>query len=104
MQNPSSSSVAPDETESKRNAVSSILVGAVGVFSVIYLLNPTMGVIELIPDNFPIIGNLDEAAATAMLISALAYFGFDLGRLFGRGAKSSKDSAVDVEAEVVDRD
>ena len=44
---------------------------------VIYLLNPTFGV-DLIPDNLPILGNLDEAAATALLISCLSYFGVQL--------------------------
>ena len=29
----------------------------------IYILNPGAGVIELIPDNIPIIGNLDEGGA-----------------------------------------
>lgn len=38
-----------------------------------YLLNPTAGFIELIPDNLPIIGNLDEAAATALLIYCVQY-------------------------------
>jgi uncharacterized membrane protein YkvA (DUF1232 family) len=41
------------------------------VFSVIYLVNPTAGVFEFIPDNIPLIGNLDEAGATAMLIWAI---------------------------------
>ena len=36
------------------------LLSAVGL---VYLLNPTAGLIELIPDNFPLVGNLDEAAA-----------------------------------------
>ena len=29
----------------------------------IYILNPGAGIIELIPDNIPIIGNLDEGGA-----------------------------------------
>ncbi|MBZ0296407.1 MAG: DUF1232 domain-containing protein [Anaerolineae bacterium] len=28
----------------------------------IYLINPTAGILEFIPDNLPLIGNLDEAA------------------------------------------
>lgn len=36
---------------------------------VAYLLNPGAGVFELIPDNAPVFGNLDEAAATAALIA-----------------------------------
>ena len=39
----------------------------------IYLLNPTAGVLELIPDVAPGIGNLDEAGATALVIFGLRY-------------------------------
>jgi uncharacterized membrane protein YkvA (DUF1232 family) len=35
---------------------------------VIYLINPTAGILELIPDALPVVGNLDEAAATALVI------------------------------------
>lgn len=68
--------------EEKRGIVNTVIVGAIGVISAIYLFNPTAGFLELIPDNIPIVGNLDEAAAAAFLISALAYFGVDIGRLF----------------------
>lgn len=37
------------------------LFAAVGV---LYLLNPGGGIIEILPDNLPLIGNLDEGAAT----------------------------------------
>ncbi|MDX2480770.1 MAG: DUF1232 domain-containing protein [Desulfuromusa sp.] len=53
-----------------------------GLFSLIYLLNPTAGFFELIPDNIPIIGNLDEAAAVALLLMCLRYFGYDLPNIF----------------------
>jgi hypothetical protein len=43
----------------------------------IYLLNFTMGIFE-IPDNLPIIGNLDEVAAAVWLIASLKHFGIDL--------------------------
>ena len=36
--------------------------------AVVYILNPTFGVYELLPDNMPIVGNLDEATATAIFI------------------------------------
>jgi len=41
----------------------------------IYLINPTFGVFEFIPDNIPIVGNLDEATATAGLLYALSGLG-----------------------------
>lgn len=37
-----------------------VLMSLVGVA---YVLNPGLGVFELLPDNLPIIGNLDEGAA-----------------------------------------
>jgi hypothetical protein len=33
----------------------------------IYLLNPTLGIFELLPDTLPIVGNLDEAGAFLLL-------------------------------------
>lgn len=47
------------------------------VLSGVYLLNFTVGVFEL-PDYLPIVGNLDEAAASLVFISALKHFGVDL--------------------------
>jgi hypothetical protein len=50
------------------------LAAALGVLvGGIYLLNPTAGVLELIPDVAPGIGNLDEAGAAALLIFGLRY-------------------------------
>lgn len=60
------------------------LVGLAGALAALYLINPTAGVLELLPDNIPFIGNLDEATATAVLIAALRYFGYDVSDLFGR--------------------
>lgn len=37
--------------------------------AVLYVLNPTWGIFEFVPDNAPIIGNLDEAAATGLGIA-----------------------------------
>ena len=37
----------------------------------VYILNPGMGFIELIPDNLPVIGNLDEAGATVLLVQLI---------------------------------
>ncbi|MEM1208199.1 MAG: DUF1232 domain-containing protein [Planctomycetota bacterium] len=61
-----------------------ILVALLAVASAIYLINPTAGVIELLPDNLPLVGNLDEAAAAALLIACLSYFGIDLTKAFTR--------------------
>ena len=56
-----------------------------GLIALIYLLNPTAGMLELIPDNFPIIGNLDEAGATLILFHAIRHLtGFDVMNLGNR--------------------
>lgn len=67
-----------------------LLVLCSGIVSAIYLLNIGFGVAEIIPDNIPIIGNLDEAAATALLINCLAYFGVDIGHFLRRKGEESK--------------
>lgn len=44
-----------------------LAVGALAL-GVVYLANPTAGVLELLPDALPFVGNLDEAGATALVI------------------------------------
>jgi len=39
--------------------------------SLVYLLNPTAGVFELLPDALPVVGNLDEAAFVTILLASL---------------------------------
>lgn len=43
------------------------LIYLLSIIGVVYLLNPTAGVIEFIPDNLPLVGNLDEAAAALLV-------------------------------------
>jgi hypothetical protein len=71
-----------------------IIVFTLGSLSALYLLNAGAGVFELIPDNLPIIGNLDEAAASLLFLNCLAYFGLDLRRLFE--PKTQKGKVIDV--------
>jgi len=59
------------------------VVAVVGLLSAIYLFNPGAGVFMEIPDVIPIFGNMDEAAATTLLVASLAYFGLDVTKLFG---------------------
>jgi hypothetical protein len=42
-----------------------------GFLSLIVLLNPGAGLFFEIPDNIPLIGNLDEGAATLLLVWAV---------------------------------
>ncbi len=59
-----------------------VIVIIIGMISFVYLINPTAGIFELIPDNIPFIGNLDEAGAMALLIAVFGYFGFNISDLF----------------------
>ena len=43
------------------------LIYLLSLIGLIYLLNPTAGIIEIIPDNFPLIGNLDEGVAAVLV-------------------------------------
>ena len=73
--------------------IKNILVAVAGLLSLVYLFNPTAGVFELIPDNFPIIGNLDEAAAVAIILAAFRYYGIDLTSFLGRGVRGRSQSS-----------
>lgn len=74
----------------------SLLVFVVGLLASFYLVNPGAGVFELIPDNLPLVGNLDEAGATALLLACLRYFGVDPISLFTRKRKD-EEPVIDVE-------
>lgn len=41
--------------------------------SIVYLINPTAGVFELLPDNIPLVGNVDESLAAYILYSCAEY-------------------------------
>lgn len=62
----------------------SLTILFIGLLSFVYLVNPTAGFFELVPDNLPFLGNVDEALATAVLLSVFRYFGIDLAKFFGR--------------------
>jgi uncharacterized membrane protein YkvA (DUF1232 family) len=47
------------------------LVYLLAFIGVLYMLNPTLGIIELIPDTFPIIGNIDEGVAFMLILAGL---------------------------------
>lgn len=60
-----------------------MVVLGLGALAGLYLLNPTLGLFEFIPDVTPIIGNIDEAGATLLLLNVFRYYGINLDRLFG---------------------
>jgi len=47
------------------------LVYALAVLGVIYILNPTSGLIEFIPDNLPLVGNMDEGVAVMLILAGI---------------------------------
>ena len=59
-----------------------LLIAFAGLLAFLYLVNPTMGLFEFLPDNLPLVGNVDEATATMVLLGVLRYFGWDLTNLF----------------------
>jgi hypothetical protein len=59
-----------------------------------WLLNFTMGIVEL-PDALPIVGNLDEATAAAVFFGCMRYLGFDLIP-FGDKSFRSGPQSIDV--------
>ncbi len=75
----------------KRLLKEMFIIGAGGI-ALIYLLNPTAGLLEFIPDVIPVIGNLDEAAAVLILVNTAAYYGIDLSRLYG-GSRAQDDKS-----------
>lgn len=58
------------------------------LFALLYLLNPGFGWIEILPDNLPIVGNLDEVGITGLLLYCLRVLGVEL--IPGRAAATRK--------------
>lgn len=79
------------ETPEKRNFLKDIGMVVAGLVAVVYLLNPDAGIIELIPDNIPVIGNLDEVAATILLFKVLGHFGWSPFKIRRRKKQSGQD-------------
>lgn len=69
---------------------------ALGLISTLYLVNPTAGFFELLPDNLPGLGNVDEALATVLLLRVLAYFGVYVGGL-GRKDQEKTGPVIDID-------
>lgn len=61
-------------TPLSRKGAPAWLVYLTGLIGLVYLLNPAAGFIEIIPDVLPIVGNLDEGAATLLIWYALVEF------------------------------
>lgn len=71
-----------DFSKGGKTPAKNLMIGALAALSAVYLINPTAGFFELIPDNIPFLGNVDEFTAAMILLNSLKYFGFDLLSLF----------------------
>ena len=69
--------------------VKTLIITLMGLVSLIYMINPTAGILELIPDNIPFVGNIDEAGAAGVFISCLRYFGIDVCRILPLGSMAN---------------
>jgi hypothetical protein len=83
----------------KRNPFLSLIVVMMGLASAAWLFLP----IPDLTDVLPVLGNIDEAAATAIIISCFAYFGVDIGAFFGRFTGGNKKEEREAKGEVIDR-
>jgi len=72
-----------DFSKGKKTPLKTAIVGGIGFLSALYILAPTLGLFELLPDSLPIVGNLDEFTAALLIMSSLKYFGVDLINMFG---------------------
>lgn len=85
----------PPVQEPRRNSfLKNAVVLALGGISALYLVNPTAGFLEFIPDNIPFLGNLDEAGAMLLLINCLRHFGVDLSRIISFVKKAPEGAVV----------
>lgn len=76
------------ETEKPRRPIFGALVAVlVAIFCVVYLLNPTAGIFELIPDSLPLIGNVDEGLIMLLFLACLKYLGIDVP--LGKSARNA---------------
>jgi len=56
-----------DKSLNVRDQQPAWLIYLLSLAGLLYLLNPTAGLIEIIPDNFPLVGNLDEGVAAVLV-------------------------------------
>lgn len=68
-----------------KKALSILLI----ITCIVYLINPTLGVFELIPDNLPIVGNIDEVFVAGLLLSLINFLRTGEFRLINQNKKGS---------------
>lgn len=63
--------------ESGRGCLGKAMAMLGSLISAVWLMNLSFGIIE-IPDNLPVVGNIDETAAAWVLFSCLSYLGINI--------------------------
>ncbi|MEQ8674918.1 MAG: DUF1232 domain-containing protein [Aggregatilineales bacterium] len=71
-----------------------MMVLFLGAFSLIYLMYPSFGMFELIPDAIPLIGSIDEAGATILLMNVLNYYNIDVTNLFDNQRRKKRSNSL----------
>jgi hypothetical protein len=69
-----SSQFGPLTTPPSARGVPAWVTYLASIIGFVYLLNPTGGLIEIIPDIIPFVGNLDEGAAMLLIWYGLVEF------------------------------
>ena len=70
------------------------LVYTMAVIGAVYILNPTFGLLEFIPDNLPIIGNLDESVAVMLILAGI------VEALEGKKVRKSQEKSTSKTAKI----
>jgi uncharacterized membrane protein YkvA (DUF1232 family) len=89
-----------DFSQGGKTPMKNALVGGLALLSMLYIVNPTAGFFEVLPDNLPLIGNLDELTASLVLFNAMKYFGIDVFSLLfpSKSAAPAKSKKEDQKA------
>ncbi len=67
-----------------KSCLGTLIASAGLIVSSLWILNFSAGIFFEIPDNIPIIGNLDEAFFTMVFLASLSYFGIEIPFLRNR--------------------
>jgi len=76
-----------EPVEPERPGWARMLAWGTIILGSVYMINPTAGIFELLPDNLPGLGNLDEAAVLFLMYSAMLYLGMRLPEFIERWAR-----------------
>ena len=96
------------ENKKPQGCLKRLLAQIGAILSSAYLLNIGYGIVDLIPDNLPVAGNLDEVVASLVLFVCLNSLGIGPDRLFKRKrpypTSKNQNSPPIQDAEIVEED